>query len=528
MVGVAPPSLGSSHETPPEEPRRGPPQHPPRRPPQRHGTMLGLSPPVVPPAGGAEPISLEPETERAELPPPSPIRGIPVATVTRSDIPARPRPGSEPEIGSIDLALESVVKAGDIASIPPQAEPVDFAARDAVSPEQTLPLNLVAPRLPSLAEEVPLDRTLPLMERPAAAEVAPREPSTQLNQTLPLGQAAPLDLELDARFGELAGSALGDVPAVSIQETQRTPAPVPAYEPPMAPPQVVVAEPAVPIAPIEGPKPRPLGTSPTTAGRTRSAKKGGAFGIVLGSILGVLLLSGGMLALVFWKLPDSDIARALRGLLGEPREPARNESSASAGNAGEPAAHVVATASAGVPTSESPVALPPSAMVTSELVAPVSAEPTGAVPAEPTVAASAEPMVAATGAATAAPEGNEAAEQREDAEQDEDGEEDGREEPAQPGAADEPPASVNRTRLAHLTHLAVRRAEECHLGGRAVGEARAFLTFQPDGRVSDARLEGEPVASAPVAKCVLNNLRAIVIRPYEGPPFTHIAEVELR
>jgi hypothetical protein len=74
----------------------------------------------------------------------------------------------------------------------------------------------------------------------------------------------------------------------------------------------------------------------------------------------------------------------------------------------------------------------------------------------------------------------------------------------------------------------VRRAEECHLGGRAVGEARAFLTFQPNGRVSDARLEGEPVASAPVAKCVLNNLRAIVIRPYEGPPFTHIAEVELR
>jgi hypothetical protein len=54
------------------------------------------------------------------------------------------------------------------------------------------------------------------------------------------------------------------------------------------------------------------------------------------------------------------------------------------------------------------------------------------------------------------------------------------------------------------------------------------MTFAPDGHVTSARLEGEPIASAPVGKCVLQQARAVRVPPYQGEPFTYRSKVTLR
>jgi hypothetical protein len=56
--------------------------------------------------------------------------------------------------------------------------------------------------------------------------------------------------------------------------------------------------------------------------------------------------------------------------------------------------------------------------------------------------------------------------------------------------------------------------------GRAGGTAELFITFSPSGKVSEARLVGEPIASAPVGRCILDYARAIFLPPFDGPPFT--------
>lgn len=76
--------------------------------------------------------------------------------------------------------------------------------------------------------------------------------------------------------------------------------------------------------------------------------------------------------------------------------------------------------------------------------------------------------------------------------------------------------------------IARRRAERCHPEGHAVGTATMFVTFTPDGKVSEARLEGEPVASAPVARCILDHARAIRIPKFDGAPFTARQVVRMR
>jgi hypothetical protein len=62
-------------------------------------------------------------------------------------------------------------------------------------------------------------------------------------------------------------------------------------------------------------------------------------------------------------------------------------------------------------------------------------------------------------------------------------------------------------------------AEKCHQGGRVSGSATLELTFRPSGRVANARVIGEPIASAPVSRCILAKARAAKIPEFQGEHF---------
>jgi hypothetical protein len=109
--------------------------------------------------------------------------------------------------------------------------------------------------------------------------------------------------------------------------------------------------------------------------------------------------------------------------------------------------------------------------------------------------------------------------------------------PAAPSRALEPPPStiddgvptyVYRPAVVHLTHLALRRAQRCDPLGHAVGTARVFVTFAANGTVSAARLEDEPLASAPVSRCILHHARSIRIHRFDGAPFTFATSITMR
>jgi hypothetical protein len=82
------------------------------------------------------------------------------------------------------------------------------------------------------------------------------------------------------------------------------------------------------------------------------------------------------------------------------------------------------------------------------------------------------------------------------------------------------PPYVKSPVAVHRTMLALRGAQRCHPGGHAVGTVDAFITFAANGHVIDARLEGEPLASAPVATCILQYARSVILPKFEGEPFT--------
>ncbi len=109
---------------------------------------------------------------------------------------------------------------------------------------------------------------------------------------------------------------------------------------------------------------------------------------------------------------------------------------------------------------------------------------------------------------------------------------------AQPGASAAPaapaassfaiPSYVSEKVVLGRTEIQLRKAEACHPGGRAVGKAQVFLTFKPDGHVSEARIEGEPIASAPVAACILEHMRSTYVPKFDGAPFTIRQSIRLR
>lgn len=104
-----------------------------------------------------------------------------------------------------------------------------------------------------------------------------------------------------------------------------------------------------------------------------------------------------------------------------------------------------------------------------------------------------------------------------------------RAEPAAPASTSGIPSYVSEPGVLFLTRVAIQRAERtCHRGGRAVGTAQVFATFMPNGRVSQARIEGEPIASAPVARCIKDQLFSVVIPKFEGASFTVSEPITLR
>ncbi len=90
------------------------------------------------------------------------------------------------------------------------------------------------------------------------------------------------------------------------------------------------------------------------------------------------------------------------------------------------------------------------------------------------------------------------------------------------------PDYVSKNTLELVADVALRRAQRCHPLGHAAGTSRVFVTLAPNGRVNDARIEGEPLASAPVASCILGHARAIQIPPFKGAAFTYVRSITLR
>ncbi len=90
------------------------------------------------------------------------------------------------------------------------------------------------------------------------------------------------------------------------------------------------------------------------------------------------------------------------------------------------------------------------------------------------------------------------------------------------------PDYVSKPEVLNLTGIAMRHAQGCHPRGHAVGTSQVFITFAPNGSVSDARVEGEPLASAPVGVCILDHARSIRIAKFEGAPFTVVQTITLR
>jgi hypothetical protein len=53
------------------------------------------------------------------------------------------------------------------------------------------------------------------------------------------------------------------------------------------------------------------------------------------------------------------------------------------------------------------------------------------------------------------------------------------------------------------------------------------VRIAPSGAVTEASLRGEPIASAPVARCILANARALQLTPFEGASFEVSRELTL-
>jgi hypothetical protein len=95
-------------------------------------------------------------------------------------------------------------------------------------------------------------------------------------------------------------------------------------------------------------------------------------------------------------------------------------------------------------------------------------------------------------------------------------------------SADGIPAGLPAKMVRYRIGAVLGRAERCHQGGRATGKAQVVLTFQPDGKVSDVRVEGEPIASAPVASCIIAHAQSIILPPFDGKAFTYRYPITLR
>lgn len=88
--------------------------------------------------------------------------------------------------------------------------------------------------------------------------------------------------------------------------------------------------------------------------------------------------------------------------------------------------------------------------------------------------------------------------------------------------------SYDEAKVEQSVSAAVRKAEQCDLWGRVTGTAQLSITYAPSGRVSRAHLVGEPIASAPVARCILHHARASSVPAFKGRAITVSRKITLR
>ncbi|HEY6725665.1 MAG TPA: hypothetical protein VI197_16640 [Polyangiaceae bacterium] len=101
-------------------------------------------------------------------------------------------------------------------------------------------------------------------------------------------------------------------------------------------------------------------------------------------------------------------------------------------------------------------------------------------------------------------------------------------EPAAAGPERHPEVAYDAQRLDFALRWARTRADHCHRGGRAVGTAQLAITFSPEGKVTALRVTGEPIASAPVARCVATYFQSMLIPAFDGEAFTIHETLTLR
>jgi hypothetical protein len=87
---------------------------------------------------------------------------------------------------------------------------------------------------------------------------------------------------------------------------------------------------------------------------------------------------------------------------------------------------------------------------------------------------------------------------------------------------------INGRAIEYRVAAALLKAQDCHRGGRATGTARVVMTLEPTGTVSETRLVGEPLASAPVGNCIRTVMNDVVVPKFDGAPVTIEQEITLR
>jgi hypothetical protein len=97
-----------------------------------------------------------------------------------------------------------------------------------------------------------------------------------------------------------------------------------------------------------------------------------------------------------------------------------------------------------------------------------------------------------------------------------------------PGKPTEARPDVNGRAIEYRVAAALLEAKNCHRGGRATGTARVVMTLEPTGTVSETRLVGEPLASAPVGNCIRTVMNGVVVPKFDGAPITIDREITLR
>lgn len=90
------------------------------------------------------------------------------------------------------------------------------------------------------------------------------------------------------------------------------------------------------------------------------------------------------------------------------------------------------------------------------------------------------------------------------------------------------PSYVSGAQVLASVGSVLHRAQRCHPGGHAVGTADVIITFGPKGHVTEVRIEGEPIASAPVANCIRDFARSVIIPKFDGEPFTVRQQITMR